>query len=114
MARAFGKVSQDMRTPDDGLSCPNPRERWLMAAGPPRGNCHRDEIEDPRTIRVCFPGSWPFKRYTCAILLVAACSTAPQLQRVADSMFEFGLTPDATAPYQVTRMIQPEPGLAGQ
>lgn len=37
----------------------------------------------------------------------------PQLQRVADSMYEFGLTPGATAPYQVAGMIQPEPGLTG-
>jgi NitT/TauT family transport system substrate-binding protein len=37
----------------------------------------------------------------------------PQLQRVADSMYEFGLTPGAKAPYQVASMIQPEPGLTG-
>ena len=78
-----------MRNRDDGLSCPNPRERWLMAAGPPRVNCHRDEIKDPRTVpdrtRICSPGLWPFKRYICAMLLVAACSTAPQLQRVASA-----------------------------
>jgi NitT/TauT family transport system substrate-binding protein len=35
----------------------------------------------------------------------------PQLQRVPDSMFEFGLTPGAKAPYQIIRMIEPEPGL---
>jgi NitT/TauT family transport system substrate-binding protein len=35
----------------------------------------------------------------------------PQLQRVADSMFEFGLTPGAKTPYQISGMIQPEPGL---
>jgi NitT/TauT family transport system substrate-binding protein len=35
----------------------------------------------------------------------------PQLQRVADSMFEFGLTPGAKRPYQIINMIQPEPGL---
>jgi NitT/TauT family transport system substrate-binding protein len=35
----------------------------------------------------------------------------PQLQRVADSMFEFGLTPGTKAPYQMANMIQPEPGL---
>jgi len=35
----------------------------------------------------------------------------PQLQRVADSMFEFGLMGRATAPYQISNMIQPEPGL---
>jgi NitT/TauT family transport system substrate-binding protein len=37
----------------------------------------------------------------------------PQLQRVADSMYEFGLTPGAKAPYRVAGMIQPEPGLTG-
>jgi NitT/TauT family transport system substrate-binding protein len=36
-----------------------------------------------------------------------------ELQRVADSMFEFGLTPKAKAPYQVPLMIQQEPGLTG-
>lgn len=35
----------------------------------------------------------------------------PRLQRVADSMFEFGLTGNAAAPYQIAKMIQPEPGL---
>jgi hypothetical protein len=37
----------------------------------------------------------------------------PQLQRVANSMFEFGLTPRARAPYPAFRMIQREPGLVG-
>ena len=37
----------------------------------------------------------------------------PQLQRVADSMFEFGLTGHAAVPYQISKMIQPEPGLIG-
>jgi NitT/TauT family transport system substrate-binding protein len=35
----------------------------------------------------------------------------PQLQRVADSMFEFGLTPGAKHPYKINGMIQPEPGM---
>jgi NitT/TauT family transport system substrate-binding protein len=35
----------------------------------------------------------------------------PQLQRVADSIFEFGLMPGAKVPYQISTMIQPEPGL---
>jgi NitT/TauT family transport system substrate-binding protein len=35
----------------------------------------------------------------------------PQLQRVPDSMFQFGLTPGATAPYPIIDMIQPEPHL---
>jgi NitT/TauT family transport system substrate-binding protein len=37
-----------------------------------------------------------------------------QLQRVADSMYEFGLTPGAKSPYEVARMIQQEPGLTGE
>jgi NitT/TauT family transport system substrate-binding protein len=35
----------------------------------------------------------------------------PQLQRVADSMYEFGLMGHAPAPYRISTMIQPEPGL---
>ena len=35
----------------------------------------------------------------------------PQLQRVPDSMFQFGLTPRAKAPYRIAAMIEPEPGL---
>jgi len=35
----------------------------------------------------------------------------PQLQRVADSMFQYGLTPGMKSPYQIISMIQPEPGL---
>jgi hypothetical protein len=34
----------------------------------------------------------------------------PELQRVADSMYEFRLTP---RPYDISRMIQPEPGMIG-
>lgn len=35
----------------------------------------------------------------------------PELQRVPDSMFQFGLTGGAKAPYQIINMIEPEPGL---
>jgi NitT/TauT family transport system substrate-binding protein len=34
----------------------------------------------------------------------------PAMQRVSDAMFEFGLTPGFKQPYQITEMIQPEPG----
>jgi hypothetical protein len=37
----------------------------------------------------------------------------PELQRVPDSMFRYGLTPGAESAYQITRMVQPEPGLIG-
>jgi len=35
----------------------------------------------------------------------------PQMQRVPDSMFQFGLTPGAKGPYKIINMIQPESGL---
>jgi NitT/TauT family transport system substrate-binding protein len=35
----------------------------------------------------------------------------PQLQRVPDSMFQYGLTPDAKSPYQIITMIAPEPNM---
>jgi NitT/TauT family transport system substrate-binding protein len=48
---------------------------------------------------------------TMAIDTYPLAMDVPQLQRVADSMLQFGLTPQAKAPYQITNMIQPEPGL---
>ncbi len=50
---------------------------------------------------------------TMAIDSYPLAMNVPQLQRVADSMYEFGLTPGAKAPYQVAGMIAREPGLAG-
>jgi NitT/TauT family transport system substrate-binding protein len=35
----------------------------------------------------------------------------PELQRVPDSMFQYGLTPGAKSAFQISSMIQPEPGL---
>jgi NitT/TauT family transport system substrate-binding protein len=35
----------------------------------------------------------------------------PELQRVSDSMFQYGLTAGAKSAYQIINMIQPEPGL---
>ena len=35
----------------------------------------------------------------------------PELQRVPDSMFQYGLTPGAKSAYQIANMVQPEPGL---
>ena len=35
----------------------------------------------------------------------------PELQRVPDSMFQYGLTGGARSPYQIINMIQPEPNL---
>ena len=35
----------------------------------------------------------------------------PTIQRVSDSMFQFGLEPAELGPYLMTNMIQPEPGM---
>jgi NitT/TauT family transport system substrate-binding protein len=55
-----------------------------------------------------YTGITPIIADTMAIDTYPLEMDVPQLQRVADSMFEFGLT--ATR-YQITKMIQPEPGL---
>jgi NitT/TauT family transport system substrate-binding protein len=58
-----------------------------------------------------YTGITPIIADTMAIDTYPLAMDVPQLQRVADSMFEFGLTGHATAPYRISKMIQPEPGL---
>jgi NitT/TauT family transport system substrate-binding protein len=58
-----------------------------------------------------FTGITPIVADTMAIDSYPLEMDVPQLQRVADSMFEFGLTGHASTPYQISKMIQPEPGL---
>jgi NitT/TauT family transport system substrate-binding protein len=58
-----------------------------------------------------YTGIGPIVADTMAIDTYPLEIDVPQLQRVTDSMFEFGLTGHATAPYQISKMIQPEPGL---
>lgn len=58
-----------------------------------------------------YTGITPIVAATMALDSYPLEMAVPQLQRVADSMFEFGLTPGAKAPYQISEMIQPEPGL---
>ncbi|MGH3267023.1 MAG: ABC transporter substrate-binding protein [Trebonia sp.] len=58
-----------------------------------------------------YTGIAPIVADTMAIDSYPLGMDVPQLQRVADSIYEFGLTGHATAPYQITKMIQPEPGL---
>jgi NitT/TauT family transport system substrate-binding protein len=60
-----------------------------------------------------YTGIMPVVAATMALDTYPLELVAPQLQRVADSMFEFGLMPGAKAPYQVSKMIQPEPDLIG-
>jgi len=58
-----------------------------------------------------YTGIKPIVAATMAIDTYPLDMDVSQLQRVADSMFEFGLTGDATAPYKISKMIQREPGL---
>ena len=58
-----------------------------------------------------YTGIKPIVAATMAIDTYPLEIDVPQLQRVADSMYEFGLTPGANAPYQMIKMIQPEPGM---
>lgn len=60
-----------------------------------------------------YMGIKPIVADTMALDSYPLAIDVPQLQRVADSMFEFDLTPRAKAPYQMSNMIQPEPGLVG-
>jgi len=58
-----------------------------------------------------FTGIKPIVAATMAIDSYPLAMDVPQLQRVADSMYEFGLTPGAKGPYQIQNMIASEPGL---
>ncbi len=63
------------------------------------------------------------EKYTGGITLLVADNMSidsypltmdlPELQRVPDSMFQYGLTPGAKSAYQIIKMVQPEPGLIG-
>jgi NitT/TauT family transport system substrate-binding protein len=59
-----------------------------------------------------YTGIKPIVAATMAIDSYPLEIDVPQLQRVADSMFEFGLTP-GNHPYKISGMIQPEPGIIG-
>jgi len=58
-----------------------------------------------------FTGIKPIVAATMAIDSYPLAMDVPQLQRVADAMYEFGLAPGAKAPYQIQSMIASEPGL---
>jgi NitT/TauT family transport system substrate-binding protein len=58
-----------------------------------------------------YTGIEPIVADTMAIDTYPLDMDVSQLQRVADSMFEFGLTGNAAAPYKISKMIQREPGL---
>lgn len=58
-----------------------------------------------------YTGIKPIVADTMAVDTYPLDMNVSQLQRVADSMFEFGLTGGAAAPYKISKMIQREPGL---
>jgi NitT/TauT family transport system substrate-binding protein len=58
-----------------------------------------------------YTGITPIVADTMAIDSYPLAMDVPQLQRVSDSMFQYGLTPGVKSPYQIINMIQPEPDL---
>jgi NitT/TauT family transport system substrate-binding protein len=60
-----------------------------------------------------YTGITPLVADTMAIDSYPLEIDVPQLQRVADSMFQYGLPLGAKSPYQIVNMIQPEPNLIG-
>jgi NitT/TauT family transport system substrate-binding protein len=61
-----------------------------------------------------YTGIKPIVADTMAVDTYPLDMNVSQLQRVADSMFEFGLTGGAAAPYKISKMIQREPGLTSR
>jgi NitT/TauT family transport system substrate-binding protein len=55
----------------------------------------------------------PIVAATMAINTYPLAIDVPQLERVADAMYEFGLTPAVRVPYNIESMIQTEPGEIG-
>jgi NitT/TauT family transport system substrate-binding protein len=58
-----------------------------------------------------YTGITPIVADTMSIDSYPLAIDLPELQRVPDSMFQYGLTGGAKSPYQIVNMIQPEPGL---
>jgi NitT/TauT family transport system substrate-binding protein len=58
-----------------------------------------------------YAGITPIVAATMSIETYPLAIDEAQLQRVADAMFEFGLTPGRKSPYQISKMIQPESGM---
>jgi NitT/TauT family transport system substrate-binding protein len=60
-----------------------------------------------------YTGITPLVADTMAIDSYPLEMDVPQLQRVPDTMFQYGLPSGARSPYQISNMIQPEPNLIG-
>jgi NitT/TauT family transport system substrate-binding protein len=58
-----------------------------------------------------YTGIPPLVADTMSIDSYPLAMDVPELQRVPDSMFQYGLTPGAKSAYRIIDMIQPEPGL---
>jgi NitT/TauT family transport system substrate-binding protein len=58
-----------------------------------------------------YTGITPIVADTMSIDSYPLAMDLPELQRVPDSMFQYGLTGGAKSAYQIINMIQPEPGL---
>jgi NitT/TauT family transport system substrate-binding protein len=79
-----------------------------LAAGQQLADTDRAAVE---AAMETYTGITPLVADTMSIDSYPLQMDVPELQRVPDSMFQYGLTPAAKGPYQIMNMIQPEPGL---
>jgi NitT/TauT family transport system substrate-binding protein len=69
-------------------------------------------LMDKTNLTAAFAAS-PLQAATMTLDTYPLQMDVPVMQRVSDAMFEFGLESGLTKPYQITSMIQPEPGEIG-
>lgn len=68
-------------------------------------------LENPANTGGFAPPPTPLQAATMTLDTYPLSMDIPVMQRVSDSMFEFGLEPTLKHPYQIINMIQPEPGM---
>jgi len=92
---------------------PNTVAAFLRAlrAGQQLADTDRSAVE---TALEKYMGIKPIVAATMSLDSYPLSMDVPQLQRVANSMFQFDLTPGAKAPYQVGNMVHQEPGPAAR
>jgi NitT/TauT family transport system substrate-binding protein len=77
---------------------------------------NRAQVEKSLVSNTLVPNKTPLAaaRQIAALMTINAyplTMDVPEMQRVSNSMFQFGLEQGLTQPYNILRMIQPEPGM---
>jgi NitT/TauT family transport system substrate-binding protein len=68
-------------------------------------------LENPKNTGGFAPPPTALQAATMTIDTYPLSMDIPVMQRVSDSMFEFGLEPGMKTPYKIINMVQPEPGM---